>query len=484
VSHDILKNAQTVWANCLEIIKMDISEQSFNTWFKPINPLSLEGNVLTIEVPSPYFYEWLEEYYIHQLKKAIQKELGEHGKLDYSILIEKSGDKALNIKNNNAKKVVKKEEKELTTFVKTEKIKPEIHYTSPFELPPINPVYANSQLNSQYSFDNYIEGDCNSLARNAGIAIAKRPGATSFNPFVVYGGVGLGKTHLLQAIGNEVKKTFPHKFVLYVTTDQFTQQFIEAVKDNSVQQFTNFYLKVDVLIMDDIQFLAKKEKTQEIFFHIFNRLHQSGKQIVMTSDCPPANLQDMQERLLSRFKWGLTADVQKPDFETRVAIIQTKMQSEGAYVPNDVVEYVARSIDSNIRELEGVLISLIANSSFMRKDINLDLAKTTILNIVRHTEKEITIEFIQQIVAEYFDISVEELKSKTRKKDIANARQIAMYFSQQYTKLPLKSIGDSFGGRDHSTVVHASKTVEKRSHSDTVYNRVLEELLDLMKIKK
>ncbi|GAB4454739.1 MAG: chromosomal replication initiator protein DnaA [Bacteroidia bacterium] len=484
MSQDTIKNAETVWANCLEIIKADISEQSFNTWFKPIKPLSLEGDVLTIEVPSPYFYEWLEEYYIGQLKKAIQKELGENGKLDYSILIDKAGDKSLNIRNNNAKKVVKKVEDEPQTSVKTEKTKHETSYTSPFELPPINPLYANSQLNPNYTFENYIEGDCNSLARNAGIAIAKKPGATSFNPFVVYGGVGLGKTHLLQAIGNEVKKTYPNKFVLYVTTDQFTQQFIDAVKDNSVQQFTNFYLKVDVLIMDDIQFLAKKEKTQEIFFHIFNRLHQSGKQIIMTSDCPPANLQDMQERLLSRFKWGLTADVQKPDFETRVAIIQTKMRSEGAYVPNDVVEYIARNIDSNIRELEGVLISLIANSSFMRKDINLDLAKATILNIVRHTEKEITIEFIQQIVADYFDISVEELKSKTRKKDIANARQIAMYFSQQYTKLPLKSIGDSFGGRDHSTVVHASKTVEKRSHSDTVYNRVLEELLELMQIKK
>ncbi|MCS6833341.1 MAG: DnaA/Hda family protein, partial [Flammeovirgaceae bacterium] len=213
------------------------------------------------------------------------------------------------------------------------------------------------------------------------------------------------------------------------------------------------------------------------------RLHQSCRQIIMTSDCPPAQLQDMQERLLSRFKWGLTADVQKPDFETRVAIIQSKMRAEGVHVPNDVVEYIARSIDTNIRELEGALISLMGNASLMRREINLELAKNAILNVVRNTEKEITIEFIQQIVADYFKISVEELKSKTRKKDIANARQIAMYFSQQYTKLPLKSIGDSFGGRDHSTVVHASKAVEKRSHSDAVYNRILEELLELMKVK-
>nr|WP_262494302.1 chromosomal replication initiator protein DnaA [Flammeovirga pacifica] len=343
--------------------------------------------------------------------------------------------------------------------------------------------YRESYLNPTYTFETFIEGDCNRLARSAGIAIARKPGATAFNPLVVYGGVGLGKTHLAQAVGNEVKYSDPSKFVLYVSSEQFTTQFIEALKNNNVQQFTNYYLQVDVLIVDDIQFLAKKEKTQENFFHIFNRLHQNGKQIIMTTDRPPRSLEGLTDRLLSRFKWGLTADIQKPDFETRVAIVKQKLMSEGVMVPDDVVEYLAYNIDSNIRELEGTLVSLVANASLMQKQVDLDMAKNALLNIVRNTEKEITIEFIQQIVSEYFSISVDELKSKTRKKDIAQARQIAMYFSKEYTKEPLKSIGNQFGGRDHSTVVHASKAVTKRTASDALYNRILEELLDQMNIK-
>ncbi|WP_281613901.1 chromosomal replication initiator protein DnaA [Flammeovirga sp. SubArs3] len=343
--------------------------------------------------------------------------------------------------------------------------------------------YRESFLNPTYTFETFIEGDCNRLARSAGIAIARKPGATAFNPLVVYGGVGLGKTHLAQAVGNEVKLSDPSKFVLYVSSEQFTTQFIEALKNNNVQQFTNYYLQVDVLIVDDIQFLAKKEKTQENFFHIFNRLHQNGKQIIMTSDRPPRSLEGLTDRLLSRFKWGLTADIQKPDFETRVAIVKQKLMSEGVNVPDDVVEYLSYNIDSNIRELEGTLVSLVANASLMQREVDLDMAKNALLNIVRNTEKEITIEFIQQIVSEYFGISVDELKSKTRKKDIAQARQIAMYFSKEYTKEPLKSIGNQFGGRDHSTVVHASKAVTKRTASDALYNRILEELLDQMNIK-
>nr|WP_317130464.1 chromosomal replication initiator protein DnaA [Flammeovirga kamogawensis] len=343
--------------------------------------------------------------------------------------------------------------------------------------------YRESYLNPTYVFETFIEGDCNRLARSAGIAIARKPGATAFNPLVVYGGVGLGKTHLAQAVGNEVKRSDPSKFVLYVSSEQFTTQFIEALRNNNVQQFTNYYLQVDVLIVDDIQFLAKKEKTQENFFHIFNRLHQNGKQIIMTSDRPPRSLEGLTDRLLSRFKWGLTADIQKPDFETRVAIVKQKLMSEGVNVPDDVVEYLSYNIDSNIRELEGTLVSLVANASLMQREVDLDMAKNALLNIVRNTEKEITIEFIQQIVSEYFSISVDELKSKTRKKDIAQARQIAMYFSKEYTKEPLKSIGNQFGGRDHSTVVHATKAVTKRTASDALYNRILEELLDQMNIK-
>lgn len=487
---DMVKNCQTVWANCLEVIKQEISEQSFHTWFKPIKPAKLENNVLTLEVPSPFFYEWLEEYYVHLLKKAIDQELGPNGKLEYSIVVDKGKSKDTEGKNQPYTLQVRNQKKPTLEKrqVQPQDAKPDAarnrHYTSPFEIPEINPLFTDSQLNSNYSFDTYIEGDCNSLARSAGLAIAKKPGTTAFNPFVVYGGVGLGKTHLVQAIGNEVKANHPDKFVLYVSSEQFTAQFIEALRNNNVQHFTNYYLHVDVLLVDDIQFLSGKEKTQENFFHIFNRLHQSGRQIIMTSDCPPRNLEGLQERLLSRFKWGLTADVQKPDFETRMAIIQSKMQSEGVDVPSDVMEFLAQNIDSNIRELEGVLISLIANASFMRKEINLDLAKRTLLNIVRNADKEITIDFIQEVISDYFKISVEDLKSKTRKKEIAHARQIAMYFSQNHTKMPLKSIGNAFGGRDHSTVIHASKAVKEKAKADPAFNQTLSELLEQIQVKK
>ncbi len=483
--NQVLKDCKTVWKNCLDVIRSGISEQSFSTWFEPIRPVKLVDNILTLEVPSPFFYEWLEEYYVHLLKKAIDKELGPNGKLEYLIVVDKGGKThepfRLKVRNDGPSKSV-----QAKTFQPPKKNgQPENgHYTSPFFVTEVHPDHAQSHLSQKYVFDTLIEGDCNRMARSAGLAIAKKPGVTAFNPFVVYGGVGLGKTHLAQAIGNEIKRYHPDKFVLYVTTEEFTAQFIEALKNNQIQDFTNYYLQVDALIIDDIQFFARKEKTQENFFQVFNRLHQSGKQIIMTSDCPPRDLQGLQERLLSRFKWGLTADVQPPDFETRIAILQTKLQAEGADIPEDVVEYLARNIVSNIREMEGVLVSIMANASFMRQEIDLELAKRTLINIVRSTEKEITIELIQKIVSDYFKIPVEDLKSKTRKKDIAMARHIAMYFSQHYTKLPLKSIGDSFGGRDHSTVVHATKTVSKKLDSDTIFSKIMDDLLDIMGIKK
>ncbi|GAA4827488.1 chromosomal replication initiator protein DnaA [Algivirga pacifica] len=535
------KDCHTVWQECLAIIRNEISPQSFHTWFKPIKAAKLENNVLTIAIPSPFFYEWLEEYYVHLLKKAIDAVLGPSGKLEYSIVMKTKPKNPPFTQNktdqstsspakeggagtqyqvppvqghlftpptpNNPTKETPQEttpkqgtlfpyssnEPESSVPPKKEEtpIEPPAATGNPYrtinsyDIPNVNdPSYQESNLNPNYTFNTYIEGDCNRLARSAGIAIAKKPGITSFNPLVVYGGVGLGKTHLAQAIGNAIKQMVPDRFVLYVSSEQFTTQFIEALKNNRVNQFTEYYLKVDTLIVDDIQFLARKEKTQETFFHIFNRLHQSGRQIIMTSDRPPRVLEGLTDRLLSRFKWGLTADIQKPDFETRIAIVQQKLASEGMNVPEEVIEYLAYNIDSNIRELEGVLVSLVANASLMSRKIDLEMAKSALLNIVRNTEKEITVEFIQQVVADYFKISVEELKSKTRKKDIANARQIAMYFSKEYTKEPLKNIGDYFGGRDHSTVVHASKTVSKKCDSDVIYNRILEELLSQMNLKK
>jgi chromosomal replication initiator protein len=291
------------------------------------------------------------------------------------------------------------------------------------------------------------------------MAVAQRPGITSFNPLLIYGGVGLGKTHLVQAIGNHIKSHLRDKKVLYVSSEKFTNQFINAIKSNTLQDFTDFYMKVDTLILDDVQFLSGKEKTQDTFFHIFNHLHQSGRQIIMTSDRRPSELQGLQDRLLSRFKWGLTADLQQPDFETRIAIIQRKLQAEGIYIDAGVIEYVAHSVNTNVRELEGVIISLMAQASLVRRDIDLELAKSVLKDIVTSEEREVNIDTIQDLVADYYDVTVADLKSKSRKKELVYPRQVAMYFAKEFTNLSLKSIGYHFGGRDHSTVIHAIQTI-------------------------
>ena len=460
----------TVWDDCLRVIRDSVAEQSYETWFKPIVPLKYDQDILTIQVPSQFFYEWLEEHYVHVLKKAINSVLGNAARLEYSVIVDKGDKKSSPLSVNFPNKTGKGNDRAQ-------------EYVSPFQLKSVDSLYQESQLNPGDRFDNFIEGDCNRLARSAGYAVAKKPGVTSFNPLMVYGGVGLGKTHLVQAVGNEIKSSGHSKFVLYVSSEKFTNQFIDALKNNRVQEFQNFYLQVDILILDDVQFLAGKERTQEIFFHIFNHLHQAGKQIIMTSDCPPRDLKGLQERLLSRFKWGLTADLQQPDYETRMAIIQQKMQADGIYIPEDVVEYLAYSVDTNVRELEGVLISLIAHASLNRVDINLELAKQTLKNIVHDIETEVSIDYIQKTIGEYFKIQVDALKDKTRKKEIVIARQVAMYFSKMYTNHSLKSIGYHFGGRDHSTVIHAVQSVEDMMDTDAIFKGSVEELKKKLKMK-
>ncbi len=465
-----------VWSNCLLHIKEVIPEQSFKTWFAPIVPVRLENQVLTIQVPSQFFYEWLEENYVNVIKEAIKKELGEFGRLEYSVVIDNGNAKnkptTVNFKGNTN-----------TASVGNGKVRAGFdQYKSPFALPDVEGEYKNSNLNIHNNFDTYIEGDCNRLARSAGFAVAQKPGVTSFNPLMIYGGVGLGKTHLVQAIGNEIKLKF-EKFVLYVASEKFTNQFIEALKNNSIQEFINFYLNVDVLIIDDVQFLRDKEKTQEIFFHIFNHLHQNGKQIVMTSDCAPRDLKGLQERLVSRFKWGLTADIQQPDFETRMAIIQKKIQADGISIPHQVIEYLAYSVDTNVRELEGVIISLIAHASLTKRDIDLELAKQILKNIIQDIETEVGIDYIQKTVSEYFKVDTEDMKAKTRKKEIVIARQVAMYFSKDYTNHSLKSIGYHFGGRDHSTVIHAVQAVNDMIDIDAKFRNSVEELRKKLRIK-
>jgi chromosomal replication initiator protein len=467
------KTFEKVWQSCLDIIKDNVNQQSFKTWFDPIRPVKLNGNVLTIQVPSQFFYEWLEEHYIDLLKKTINKELGSDGRLEYSIIMENNYRNAnpytVNIPAVNSK-ALRNPPVSMPIDLNSNSIK------NPFILPGLKKMNVESQLNPNYSFDNLVEGDCNRLARSAGFAVANKPGGTAFNPLLIYGGVGLGKTHLANAIGIEIKKNFPNKTVLYVQSEKFCHQFVDAVKNNSHNDFIHFYQMIDVLIIDDVQFFAGKEKTQDVFFQIFNHLHQTGKQLVLTSDKSPIELIGLEQRLLSRFKWGLSADLQVPNLETRIAILEKKIYADGIEMPKDVIEYLAYNITTNVRELEGALISLVAQSTLNRKAITMELARQMIDKFVKNTTREISIDFIQKVVSDYFNLPLELLKSKTRKREVVQARQIAMFFAKSMTKSSLASIGLQCGGKDHATVLHACRTVNNLMETDKKFRVYIDEI--------
>lgn len=467
------KTAQSVWNNCLEFIRDNIQPQAYKTWFEPIKAVKLTDNALSIQVPSKFFYEWLEEHYVKILKVSLTKELGEKAKLVYIIKMENTyGNKqpfTEKIPSSN-RSAVKAQDVNIPFNNKS----PELR--NPFVIPGIRNVKIESQLNPNYSFENFLEGDSNRLARSAGLAVAAKPGGTSFNPLLIFGGVGLGKTHLAHAIGVDIKDKHPEKTVLYISAEKFTQQYIDSVKKNNRNDFIHFYQIIDVLIIDDVQFLSGKSGTQDVFFHIFNHLHQNGKQVILTSDKAPVDMQDIEQRLLSRFKWGLSAELQNPDFETRVSILKNKLYRDGVEMPEDIIEYVAKNIKSNVRELEGAIISLIAQSSFNKKEITIELAKTIVEKFVKNTKREVSIDYIQKIVSEYFQMDVDTLQSKTRKRHIVQARQLAMFFAKKFTKASLASIGSQIGKRDHATVLHACKTVDNLSSTDKQFKKYVDDI--------
>jgi len=360
--------------------------------------------------------------------------------------------------------------------------KDEISIRNPFIIPGLKKLRIEPQLNSEYSFTNFVEGECNRLARSAGYAVSQKPGKTAFNPLFIYGDSGLGKTHLAQAIGIEVKEHFPELTVLYVTANRFQTQFIESIRNNTRNDFLHFYQMIDVLIVDDVHEFAGKEKTQDIFFHIFNHLHQSGKQLILTSDKAPVELQGLEQRLLSRFKWGLSTDLQSPDFETRLAILRKKTYNDGIEMSEEILEYIATHITNNIRELEGALISLLAQSTLNKKEITLDLARKMIDKLVKNTHKELSIDYIQKVVCDYFNIPIDLVLSKTRKREIVQARQVAMYFSKSLTKSSLATIGSRIGGKDHATVLHACKTVNNLIETDKRFRLQIEEIEKRLKV--
>ncbi len=473
------RDAENVWNDCLKVIGESISAQSFKTWFEPIIPYRLIGNKLIIQVPSQFFYEWLEDNYVKVLRKALDYALGREGQLEYSIVIDSAQRPKAPV--NTRLEPQHTGYQTPTKPTPTVQAKPE-RPRNVFDLNASNSGAIDSCLNQNYTFDNFIEGDCNRLARAASFAVADKPSVTSFNPLMIYGGVGLGKTHLVQAIGNKIKNgAGANKVVLYVSSEKFTNQFINAIRENNLQEFMTYYMQVDVLILDDVQFLSGKEKTQETFFHIFNHLHQNGKQIVMTSDRSPKELSGMEDRLLSRFKWGLTADLQSPDLETRMAIIQKKIDFEGILVDYEVIEYLAHTIDSNVRELEGVIVSLFAQSSLNRKKIDLELAKTTLNHIIADAEKEVNIDTIIAVVTDYYDVKIGDLKGKRRLREYVIPRQMAMYLAKELTPLSLKSIGYHFGGRDHSTVIHAIQTINDLAETDKEISKAVKQLLQKFK---
>ncbi len=445
-------NHVQIWHKCLVDIKKNVDERSFNTWFKPIKSVKLSGKTLTIQVPNKFFYEWLEDRYVDLLGKVLFQQLGQGAGLQYQIVVDDHKDIEGNYKKNIEKKL--KENPYIKLFAEE----------------------FNNDLNKGYTFDNFVEGPSNQLARNAALAISKNPGKSSFNPLIIHGGVGLGKTHMINALGNKIIKLNPNARIIYTNTESFTRQIIQALRDNSIYDFINSFQLVDIFIIDDIQFLEGRKKTQEIFFNIFNYLHQRDKQVVITSDVSPKNLKGIQERLISRFKWGLVAELQKPNLETRIKILESKAQRDQLKLNPDILNFIGYHVKGSIRDLEGVLVSLSAHSTLNNRKIDLKLTSEVVDIFSHNMSKELSIANIQQIVSDFFNISIDHIIGKTRKRNIVVARQLGMYFAKKLTTLSLKEIGKHFGNRDHTTVMHSIKTINDLIDTDTLFKETFNKL--------
>lgn len=442
-----------IWNNCLSLLRKRIDEETFKTWFTPIIPVKIEDDKFFIEVPSSFFYEWISEHYSKDISLSLSEVCGSNINVDYLIKEDKNEANKGIIKNINKLKLGK-----LSPYVDFIKK----NFNDPENL---------SGLNPKYTFENFIEGESNQLAKSSAESVAKKPYNNPFNPLMIYGEVGLGKTHLLHAIGNKIKELFEDKIVIYIQSTVFIDQYINSIRNNTSQDFSGFYSNIDVLLLDDVQFLKDKIKTQENLFYIFNQLHQIGKQIVLTSDRPPSELEGLQDRLVSRFKWGLMADISVPDLETKIAILKSKFDYSNN-IPNYILEYIAQRVNSNIRELEGVMLTAIANVS---SECNIDT--NSIQKIInRILNNDIEVDRISYVVAEYFKISIEDILGKSRQKDIALARHVAMYFAKQYTECSLNTIGSLMGGRDHSTVTHAINNVENLLKTKEEMKKIIESI--------
>ncbi len=464
----MLANAATyndVWQNCLNAIKTQTSAEEFAKWFLPIEPLEFDGKHLQIKVPNRDFARIIEENYSQVLKPVIAEQFGSDTRLFYAIP-----------KSN--RQIAVPSESDATTVEHT--FSPQTNTANiqnPLTIPGIPRMKNEPPLNKNYTFDNFIEGECNRLVRSAAMAISVNPGNhTPFNPLYVYGDSGLGKTHVAHAIGNEIRQRFPELHVLYVAMSKFQAQYQTANINHNVPAFIHYYQTVDVLILDDIQELSGKPGTQSAFFNIFNHLQMSGKQLVLISDKPPVELKDIEERLLTRFKWGLSAEIRIPDYETKVKIIRAKANQLNADIPDEVVCYLAEHISANIREIEGAISSLIANATFMNKRITIALAKEVLKVYVSMYQKEITIEHIIEVVCAEMNIDRERMNSSERTREVAIARQLAMYLAKKHTKQPLTNIGAAIGGRNHATVLHSCKTISNLMDTEKLFRQQVEHI--------
>ncbi|MDM5296602.1 chromosomal replication initiator protein DnaA [Bacillus pumilus] len=446
-----MENILDLWNKALQNIETKLSKPSFETWMKSTKAHSLQGDTLTITAPNEFARDWLESRYLHLIADTIYELTGEELSIKFIIPQNQNEEEAM------PKSPIKRISRE-----------------DPVEIP-------QNMLNPKYTFDTFVIGSGNRFAHAASLAVAEAP-AKAYNPLFIYGGVGLGKTHLMHAIGHYVIDHNPSAKVVYLSSEKFTNEFINSIRDNKAVDFRNRYRSVDVLLIDDIQFLAGKEQTQEEFFHTFNTLHEESKQIVISSDRPPKEIPTLEDRLRSRFEWGLITDITPPDLETRIAILRKKAKAEGLDIPNEVMLYIANQIDSNIRELEGALIRVVAYSSLINKDINADLAAEALKDIIPSSKPRIiTIKDIQRIVGQQFNIRLEDFKAKKRTKSVAYPRQIAMYLSREMTDSSLPKIGEEFGGRDHTTVIHAHEKISRLIVEDEQLQQHVKEIKEQLK---
>ena len=432
------KNVQVIWTECQQMLRDNLTQSVYMTWFAPIQALSFENNILVLQVKSQFIVEYIEENYLTLLSKVLFRMFGPQTRLEYRVQIDSHTNAGVNIPSD-----VSQTHAVPAMLQQQPDLKDEPDF--------------NSQLNTDYTFESFVQGDANKLARTVALSVAAAPGRGSFNPMFIYGGSGVGKTHLANAIGNEVKRLLPQKRVLYVTANTFQLQYQDAAAHNQIPDFLLFYQTIDVLIVDDIQYIAGagKRATQDTFFHIFNYLQQSGKQIILTSDRSPKDMRDLEERLLSRFKWGLAAEMSKPDYELRKKILLNKMHRDGVSMSMEIVEFIANNVRDNVRDLEGVLAALLAYSTIGDCEIDMKLATEVVGRIVELKPRERNLADITDAVCEEFHISPEALNSQSRQRDVVIARQVAMYLAKQYTNMSLSDIGRSIGNRTHATVMHA-----------------------------